>query len=95
VDKNFQGRTKVFNTIAEKFYPRIKIFGETIFFLTGHQVQVCKIDHLKDHPVPDVYTWKCLGILAKYHPTLQKCPDHSAGRKILVSSAKVHKELYI
>ena len=34
-DKIFQGRTKIFNTIAEKFYPRIKIFGRTIFFLTG------------------------------------------------------------
>ena len=34
-DKIFQGRTKIFNTIAEKFYPRIKIFGGTIFFLTG------------------------------------------------------------
>ena len=34
VDKNFQGRTKVFNIIAEKFCPRIKIFGGTIFFLT-------------------------------------------------------------
>ena len=34
-DKNFQGRTKIFNTIAEKFYARIKIFRETIFFLTA------------------------------------------------------------
>ena len=34
-DKIFQGRTKIFNTIAEKFYPRIKIIGGTIFFLTG------------------------------------------------------------
>jgi len=51
-------------------------------------MQVCKIDHLKDHLVPDVCTWKCLVILAKYHSTLQKCPDHSAGRKILVSSAR-------
>ena len=25
---------KIFNTIAENFYPRIKIFGRTIFFLT-------------------------------------------------------------
>ena len=33
-DKNFQGRTKIFNTVAEKFYPRIKIFEGTIFFLT-------------------------------------------------------------
>jgi len=30
-DKNFQGRTKIFNAIAEIFYPRIKIFGGTIF----------------------------------------------------------------
>ena len=30
-DKNFQGRTKNFNTIAENFYPRIKIFGGTVF----------------------------------------------------------------
>ena len=36
VDKNFQGRTKIFNAIAENFCPRIKIFGRTIFFLTGH-----------------------------------------------------------
>jgi len=28
-DKIFQGRTKIFNTIAENFYPR------TIFFFTG------------------------------------------------------------
>ena len=34
-DKNFQGRTKVFNIIAENFCSRIKIFGGTIFFLTG------------------------------------------------------------
>ena len=34
VDKNFQGRTKIFNIIAEKFCPRIKILGGTIFFLT-------------------------------------------------------------
>ena len=33
-DKNFQGRTKIFNKIAENFYPRIKNFGRTIFFLT-------------------------------------------------------------
>ena len=32
--QKFQGRTKIFNTIAEKFYPRIKIFKGTIFFLT-------------------------------------------------------------
>ena len=31
-DKNIQGRTNFFNTIA---YPRIKNFGGTIFFLTG------------------------------------------------------------
>ena len=34
MDKNFQGRTKIFNIIAESFCPRIKIFGGTIFFLT-------------------------------------------------------------
>ena len=35
-DKNFQlGRTKIFNAITENFCPRIKIFGGTIFFLTG------------------------------------------------------------
>ena len=34
-DKNFQGRTKIFSTIVENFYPRIKIFGGTIFFLIG------------------------------------------------------------
>ena len=33
-DKIFQGRTKIFNTITENFYPRIKFFGRTIFFLT-------------------------------------------------------------
>ena len=33
-DKNFQGGTKKFSTIVEKFYPRIKIFWGTIFFLT-------------------------------------------------------------
>ena len=37
VDKNSQGRTKIFNIIAENFCPRIKIFGGTIFFLTGHE----------------------------------------------------------
>jgi len=59
------------------------------------QVQVCKIDHLKDYLVSDVYTWKCLGILAKYYSTLQKCRDHSVGHWILVSSAKAHNELCI
>ena len=29
--QKFSGRTKTFNTIAEKFYPRIKIFGGTFF----------------------------------------------------------------
>jgi len=33
--KFFNVGQKMFNTIAEKFYPRIKIFGGTIFFLTG------------------------------------------------------------
>ena len=28
--------SKFFNTIAENFYPTIKIFGGTIFFLTAH-----------------------------------------------------------
>ena len=32
-DKKFQGRTKI---IAEKFCPKIKIFGGRIFFLTVH-----------------------------------------------------------
>ena len=32
--QKFQGRTKIFNTVAEKFYPRMKIFEGTIFFLT-------------------------------------------------------------
>ena len=43
VDKNFQGRTKLFNAVAEKFYPRIKIFGGTNFFLTwsGWTTYVC------------------------------------------------------
>ena len=31
VDKNFQGRTKIFKTIAENFCPRIKFLGGTIF----------------------------------------------------------------
>ena len=30
-DKNFQGRTKIFSTVAENFYPRIKIFGGKFF----------------------------------------------------------------
>ena len=30
-DKNFQDRTKIFSTIVEKFYPRIKIFGGQFF----------------------------------------------------------------
>ena len=29
--QKFQGRTIFLNTIAENFYPRIKIFGGTIF----------------------------------------------------------------
>ena len=33
-DKNFQGGTKIFSTIVQKFYPSMKIFGGTIFFLT-------------------------------------------------------------
>ena len=36
MDKNFHSRSKNFNTIAEKFYPRIKIFRGIIFFLTAH-----------------------------------------------------------
>ena len=32
--QNFPDRTKNFNTVAEKFYPRIKILEVTIFFLT-------------------------------------------------------------
>ena len=33
--QKFSGyRTENFKTIAEKFYPRIKIFGGTVFFLT-------------------------------------------------------------
>jgi len=35
-DKNFQGRTKIFNAITENFYPNKKIFRGTIFFLTSH-----------------------------------------------------------
>ena len=31
VDKNFQDRTKILSTIVENFYPRIKVFGGTIF----------------------------------------------------------------
>ena len=45
-DKIFQGRTKIFNTIAEKFYPRIKIFGRTIFFLTGNTNGVERVNSL-------------------------------------------------
>ena len=36
--QKFSGGTKIFSTIVEKFYPRIKIFGGTIFFLTGPQL---------------------------------------------------------
>jgi len=37
--KIFRVGQKIFNAIAEKFYPRIKIFGRTIFSLTGPRVQ--------------------------------------------------------
>ena len=30
-DKNFQGRTKIFSTVAENFYPRIKFSGGQFF----------------------------------------------------------------
>ena len=38
-DKNFQGGTKIFSTIVEKFYPKIKIFRGAIFFFTGLQLK--------------------------------------------------------
>ena len=42
-DKFFQGRTKIFSTIAENFYPRIKFFGRTIFFLTDLKMHSCVV----------------------------------------------------
>ena len=40
--QNFSGWDKFFSTIVEKFYPTIKIFGGTIFFLTGStENQIC------------------------------------------------------
>jgi len=42
-DKSFQGRTKIFNTIAEKFYPRIKIFGGQFFLDRTNQPQSVNI----------------------------------------------------
>ena len=35
--QKFSGWDKFFSAIVEKFYPRIKIFGGTIFFLTGRE----------------------------------------------------------
>ena len=37
--QKFQGRTKIFSTIAENFCHRIKFFRGTIFFLTGRALQ--------------------------------------------------------
>ena len=37
VDKHFQGRTKIFNIIAENFCPRIKSFGGDNFFLDSSE----------------------------------------------------------
>ena len=55
-DKNFQGRTKIFNIIAENFCPRIKIFGGTIFFLTPLLVEKaslvqCETPSYDDHAI--------------------------------------------
>ena len=61
-DKIFQGGTKIFITIAEKFYPKIKIFGRTIFFLTHARVAcICQAINGRGSLYVCLYTNLCDG----------------------------------
>ena len=43
VDKNFQGRTKMFSTIAENFLSYDKNFWRDNFFLTVPVLKLCQL----------------------------------------------------